>query len=258
MTRFIRSTTLLALFTFLLTDLAHAARLPRKLAAQLQQQKLRQQAVGDLQTAPVPPQIASAHTVFISNQGADQTFPGTAEEAYTALYNSIKAWGRYQVVATPAEADLVFQLRAVAPITNVVSGDDNSPGYTVTSPAFRITILDAHTNVTLWTVTSPVDLGNKAKERNHWYAVDVTNATSRLKVLAGDQLSPTETADLTSQPKYSHKALWVMLGIFGGIAAAGTVAGIITVRNMKNDEKATQDAWCKQDKFFCTNTALAH
>jgi hypothetical protein len=67
--------------------------------------------------APVPTQIPAARRVFISNAGYD----ATARDASSAVTSRIdpttifmrpmKKWGHYELVTTPADADLVFAVR---------------------------------------------------------------------------------------------------------------------------------------------------
>lgn len=247
----IRTVAFLALFAFLTTEFAHAARLPRKLA----RQQAPTQATGTLPTAPVPPQIAAAHTVFLSNDGADANFPGTSAEAYNAVYHALQQWGRYQLVSTPAEADLLLKLRAAAPVTGVGGGDDNTAAYAITSPAFALNIVDAHTGANLWTITSPVNLSAKRKERARWYAISVTNLVSRIKVVANEPLSNAEQAELTEYPKGSKTGMIILLSALGAMLATGIAVPII-MRNHFNDEvQQQQAALCKQNPFFCTNAA---
>jgi hypothetical protein len=69
---------------------------------------------------------------------------------------ALQTWGRYKLVNSPDQADLVFQLKGIAPITDI-SGNRGGV-YSVTSPAFQITILDPKSNIAFWTITSPVNV----------------------------------------------------------------------------------------------------
>ena len=113
--------------------------------------------------APVPTQIAAARSIFLVNNGADTNFPLSAQDAYNRVYSALQAWGHFQLVASPDQADLVFQLRDIAPITGVYG--DRTGAYAINSPAFQLAIKDPKTNVTLWTINSPVEVaGRKAAE----------------------------------------------------------------------------------------------
>jgi hypothetical protein len=197
---------------------------------------------------PVPTQIAAAHTVFVVNNGADANFPITAQDAYSQVYSALQGWGHFQLVSSPDQADLVFQLRDIAPITGVYG--DRAGAYAINSPAFQLAIKDPKTNVTLWTITSPVQIAGGRAARAHWLNIAVTNLVSRVKVLANQPLDETETADLTLYP-HSHR---LALGIT--LAAVVTGAGIATALIMKHDfdnKVASQNAsLCAQNPAFCT------
>src|SRR5580658_8527322 len=70
-------------------------------------------------TGPVPAQIASAHNIFLANTGAEPNFPLDSTRVYNDIYAALKTWGHYQLVTAPAQADLVFQLHEIDPITDV-------------------------------------------------------------------------------------------------------------------------------------------
>jgi hypothetical protein len=78
----------------------------------------------DVPAAPRPAQIVAAKKVFISNAGV-----GT-DMTYDQFYAAIKGWGRYELVASPADADLVFEISFSSQITGVSgtkeSGCDSS------------------------------------------------------------------------------------------------------------------------------------
>jgi hypothetical protein len=67
--------------------------------------------------APIPAQIVAAKKVFIANGGGDESgyetarFSGGPDRAYNEFYSIMKAWGRYELVGSPGEADLVFEIR---------------------------------------------------------------------------------------------------------------------------------------------------
>jgi hypothetical protein len=240
----LRTTTAVVLSAFVLfTQFAHAARLPRAFA---QMAAAAKPAI----PAPVPSQIAAAHTVFLVNQGADANFPGATDEAYNDLYASLQAWGHYQLVASPAEADLVFQLRAIAPITSVYGTDGNVSSYT--TPEFQLTVVDPKTSTSLWTITSPVNLSAKAKEHDRWFSLSVANLTSRIKVIAGDTLSATETAQLTEVPPTHYRRNGLILaGVFLGFAVGGSL--LLWHEYNVNKPQVPYDLTCAGNKFFCTN-----
>lgn len=108
-----------------------------------------------LPAAPVPAQILSAKKVFISNAGVDglalAAFErlGEPNKPYNQLYAAMKSWGHYELVSSPADADLVFEIRFGAPLT----GSDKMNTY---APQYGLAILDSKTHFTLWTLGEPV------------------------------------------------------------------------------------------------------
>jgi hypothetical protein len=193
---------------------------------------------------PIPSQIATAHTVFLTNAGADANFPVDEDTAYTSVFAALKGWGHYQFVDSPQQADLIFSLRDIAPITNVTGGRGGV--YSLTSPAFQLTIVDAKTNTPIWTVTSPVDIAGSKKARTRWFAIAVTNLVSRVKVLAAQPLTDEETADLTNVPKmHFGRNVLILTGVFVGVAAVGSVLLHNAYENSLANQKASQDQFCE-------------
>ena len=198
--------------------------------------------------APVPSQIQQAQTIFLTNSGSDPNFPIDATEAYNDIYAALQTWGRYKLVNSPDQADLVFQLKGIAPITDV-SAYRNSV-YSATSPAFQLTILDPKSNIALWTITSPVTVTGKDQILARWVSISETNLLSRVKVVAGQPLSPDETADLTTVPKYhTTRTILIVTGVAAGAVVAGVLIGHHELENSLANQKASQDAFCKANNI---------
>jgi hypothetical protein len=113
--------------------------------------------------APVPPQIYSAKTVFISNAGGATDpytgrygdFSGSPDRAYDEFYDAMKTWPRYSLVSAPADADLIFEISFTEfPVPGDVTKTGSGPA--VADAKFRLVILDPKTHVTLWTFTEYV------------------------------------------------------------------------------------------------------
>ncbi len=92
--------------------------------------------------APVPAQIAAAQKVFISNAGGasletviDETvFNGGPDRPYNQFYAAMKSWGRYEVVSTPADADLVFEISWALTDTGLRSPYSDSCAWSLSIP----------------------------------------------------------------------------------------------------------------------------
>ncbi len=129
-----------------------------------------QQAAAPVAMAPVPSLLLNARKVFISNAGADSglfphPFTGDPDRAYNQFYAGVVSWGRYQLVASPDEADLVFELRLMAP--NGPSNADKSKGASDPLPMLRLVIYDQPTHYVLWALTESIASANLQKTHDH-------------------------------------------------------------------------------------------
>lgn len=118
--------------------------------------------------AGVPPAIRSATKLFVSNAGADRglfpkPFSGNPDRAYTQFFSALKAAEQYDVVSDPSDADLVLELKLIAPAgpTNA----DKQKGAADPLPEFRLTIYDRKSHYILWTLNESI--GVAALKRTH-------------------------------------------------------------------------------------------
>lgn len=210
--------------------------------------RAQQQPIPSTLTGPVPAQIAAAHTIFLTSAGTDPRFPIDGTRAYNEVYADLKSWGHYQLVSSPDQADLVFQLRSIARSTTS-SGTDGQI-YTAIHPAFELTIVDPHTGTPIWTINSPVALTGSHKAYDHWVAVSEENLISRILVLSGQPLTAAQTTDLTTFPK-THFTRDVLL-LVGG-AAALSAGGYFLIHHLYENslanQKASKDAFCKANNI---------
>lgn len=194
-------------------------------------------------TGPVPASIAAAHKVLLTTVGVSPNFPLDPGQVYNDVYADLQAWGHYKLVSTPQEADLIFELREVAPRSEIYGG--HGYVYSAHSPAFLLTIVDPKTQLALWTITSPVYLAGKNQVYAHWVSLAESNLVSRIKVVAGQPLTSQEQADLTTIPK-NHYGRNAMIAT-GAVLALGLGAGLIAHHEFENslaNAKKQQDAFC--------------
>jgi hypothetical protein len=128
---------------------------------------------------PVPPAIRAAKKIFISNAGSDsglfpEPFTGDPDRPYTEFYNALKAAGQYQLVSDPAQADLVLELRLLAP--NGPQDPNKSYGASDPLPMLRLVIYDRATHYVLWAITESVQgaIGQKNHDRTLDQAIERT------------------------------------------------------------------------------------
>jgi len=130
--------------------------------------------------APVPTQILSAKKVFVSNMGVDAyALPAFKKEQevdkpYNRFYAAMKTWGRYALVDNPDHADLVFEIRFVAPLAYW----GNLATY---APQFGLAIVDAKTHFTLWTMVEPVEGAFRKATWHKNFSQGMTNLMDDLK-----------------------------------------------------------------------------
>ncbi len=100
------------------------------------------QQASDPPAAPIPAAILTAKKVFISNaSGETLAGVGLQDLTYNEFYSEIKSSGRYDLGSSPADADLVFEIRYAAEV------GQGGPFYTF---YFRVSVLDPKTRVILW------------------------------------------------------------------------------------------------------------
>ncbi len=130
--------------------------------------------------APIPQQITAAKKVFIANAGGDERryeaaiFSGGPERVYDELYAAVRAGGRYQIVGTPADADLLIEIGLTAPASGV--------GY---DPQFRLAIRDPKTNALLWAFTEHVQWAIQQGNRDKNFDQTLARIISDLQGLSG-------------------------------------------------------------------------
>lgn len=127
-------------------------------------------------SGPVPVQIYSAKKLFISNADPEP-FEGKPYVAYSAFYAAVKGWGNIQIVAVPADADLVF-------VVSYFSGP---------APKIFLTILDPKTRVVLWKIMQPVaGWGRDATGRKN-FDTAMNSLLEQVKTLMTPPLSGSST-----------------------------------------------------------------
>lgn len=114
--------------------------------------------------APFPAQITGGKKVFVSNAGGDtnRLYSGESRRLYDQFYSALKGWGRYELVGSPAEADLVFEIGFTNPFVEEHVSGGGGTGLSVSSrpvsdPQFRLAIIDPGTRVILWVFTEHIE-----------------------------------------------------------------------------------------------------
>ena len=118
--------------------------------------------------------VAAAKKIFLSNGGVDHGFnqfiPGGPDVTYNELYASLKQWGYFQLVDSPSQADLVFEIRSITIVHEYIikpGGNANIASDTTEAyiPTFTLDIYAAAMHDPFYySIVMPAGLGsNKAK-----------------------------------------------------------------------------------------------
>jgi hypothetical protein len=131
----------------------------------------------DVPAAPLPAEIINAQRIFLSNGGG-------SDLAYDAFYAAMKKWGKYQIVGSPAEADLIVELSYqvenlgthVWSATNTYNNTTQVYSRQVVDPKLILTIYDAKSKNSLWSTIDHRQLARLEKNREK----ETINSAERL------------------------------------------------------------------------------
>lgn len=131
----------------------------------------------DVPRAPLPAIIVNAQKVFLTNGGGSNL-------AYDAFYSEMKSWGKYQIVGSPDEADLIVELAyrvedrgtRVWSSTNSYTGATNVHSAEIVDPQLVLTIFDAKSKNSLWSTIDHRRLAHRQKNREK----ETINSAERL------------------------------------------------------------------------------
>jgi hypothetical protein len=131
----------------------------------------------DVPPAPLPAVVVNAKKIFLTNGGGSNL-------AYDSFYSEMKKWGKYEIVGSPEEADLIVELayRVEHNGTRVWSSNNSYNGTTqvhsaqIVDPQLMLTIFDAKTKNSLWSEVDHRRLARREKNREK----ETINSADRL------------------------------------------------------------------------------
>jgi len=97
----------------------------------------------------------------------------TVPTAYDGLYSALKDWGRFEMVLTPSDADLIFQIHVVCP--SIKEGH----------PVLELQILDPKTRIALWGFSENADPAELQKNRDTNFDRALARLTQDIRALFG-------------------------------------------------------------------------
>lgn len=138
--------------------------------------------------APVPPAITAAKSIFVSNGGSDsglfpEPFSGDPSRPYNQLFAALQSSGQFHLVTDPSSADLVLEIRLIAPYGPTSANKQN--GASDPLPMFRLTVYDAKSHFVLWTITSSIGVAFLQKTHDHNFDIALTEVVSEFLSIAG-------------------------------------------------------------------------
>ena len=148
-------------------------------------------------SAPIPSQLTTASKVFLSNAGEETN--ELTERAYTQIFNGLTQGQHYQLVSSPASADLIFELHYIAQLgqINVANGITSHTPFVI---RIRLVILDRATHATLWAVTEFLDQDAHKHDFNLELADTVNLVLADIQALAAGQMPSVAAANKIKKP----------------------------------------------------------
>jgi hypothetical protein len=171
--------------------------------------------------APIPPQIAAAHTIFVSNGGGSNyfdQFTGGPDRAYNSLYADLRQSSQYQLVASPSQADLIFEIRSIAPAV------DDGNGGTVYNPQLILSVLDPQTKTVLWTTSANVRAIGTRSRRDRGFDQSMAVLVDKLAQVTGQPLTAEQLKAVNNNSRMPTAAkVFIAVGIaaFVGLTTYG-------------------------------------
>jgi|SRR5579884_92018 len=141
----------------------------------------------DIPPAPLPTAVTNAKKIFLANGGG-------SDLAYDAFYDAMKSWGRYTIVGTPDDADVIVELayrvehggtRTWATSNGSATSYGNTTTYNggtqlhtreIPDPQLVLTIYDAKSKQSVWSATDHRRLARLEKNREK----EIINSAERL------------------------------------------------------------------------------
>lgn len=124
-------------------------------------------------SAPIPVQVLTAKKVFIS-YGESDADPGAPDLTYNEFYAMMKNWGKYELVSSPADSDLVFEIRFLSGISD---------------SQLRLSIVDPKTHIVLWPFIQHVESSSRETARRQKFYEAMADLVEDLKKVTSQPVS---------------------------------------------------------------------
>jgi hypothetical protein len=175
--------------------------------------------------APIPAQIRAARTIFVSNGGGSNYFniyTDGPDRAYNSFYAELQQENRYQLVGSPSQADLIFEIRAIAP---AVGEEHGAVGY---NPQLILSIQDPKTHAVLWTTSANVRAAGLQANRDRKFDASVAVLVDRMDQVTGQTLTTAQLKAMNDNTRIPT-AVKVFLVVGIAVAAGMTSYGVYRI-----------------------------
>ncbi|MGD0989205.1 MAG: hypothetical protein ABR874_15435 [Candidatus Sulfotelmatobacter sp.] len=126
--------------------------------------------------APRPKELFTAKKIFISNASGENNplYFDTPDQPYNQFYNAMRTWGKYELVTSPGDADLIYEIHFIESRPN-------------TLPQLELTILDPESRITLWTLRETIaTAARQVTGRKNFEKAMSTLVSDVQKLVSGD------------------------------------------------------------------------
>lgn len=169
------------------------------------------------QPPPVPAQIQSARNVFLANGGETCSWFIGPNRGYRQLYSALREWGRYQLVATPGQANLILAVSFACP--------ESDPANNIAYARLRLRIFQPRPHILLWTLNEPVRSAILQRNRDRNFDAAVRAMVADLQRL-GANLPVEEQA-----PKL--RTNWLPIAVAAAVGVVLTVVFLVARHGMR-------------------------
>jgi hypothetical protein len=186
--------------------------------------------------APVPPQIGSAHTIFVSdiseNDPDADRFSAGGARLYSQLTRELRSWGRYELVKSAAQADLVLEVSFQVYWRCDGSGDRR----------FRLFLTDPASGVLLWGLTAHAKVPFLWSDSRGAFDEGVAGLVNQLRGVAetstwtaGDSIPPSPPA--AGLEAASAEAVSATISMPRNVVKSGSAVTVeVTVKNSLKED----------------------
>ena len=126
---------------------------------------------------PLPTALTSARKLFLGNAGDQEN--ADCLRAYTDLYTDIAKLGRFELLATPANADLILEMHYELTPGQTAGHDDPR--------RFRVVLIDPASHVVLWSLVERTNYAVRQSKRDENLDEVVAKLTADLDALTSAQ-----------------------------------------------------------------------